>query len=1682
MAAAAAEAGESSQVDERLQTAESSQTVGRFSIWDPSASVRTGEALFSTRLAQFPPRRIPDPPPPTIARSAPVLEAQTFAEHYQSRYPKLCRNILFDFRLEDWFDAYDLHLLGPQFCHIVLWNIATKNLMDMENFSEQWSDKNKFRLLTMGDPTMPEQVFSDDERYEYGNRFLDVALARMRHALFQLTQAQGRFPLSEDPFDEAAHKRKTGEHKQNLETAVPPTFSPIQNRPAVIEEGGSRSEAESTSDISCPLAGSTIARRSSFHGISAIPKNELSVRRSRDVVAEVSTAQVPSPPRQESSQNIREHVSRGHHVVSQPALSSAVPKAGNIAPTLEVSRFQNPERPIYQFTPRLAGRERVPSSSLRRQVIEGSEQSRGPPNFRSLNEAVLQQPAPPSQFLPTGQQSAPFSHSVGAQFIMPPGHTSHSALRSPPYAHGAPLFSPLGSHPVGQSPPQQMVSPPIQYAPVNHQGQRSYVYNRPASYGSGPLYPTTQSQGVRQGQAPGNWRGSQTFQEPGPNQIRRQAGDQLNSRIPQYPDHPNQLVARQENALPLYIRRTRSDSLEPFPPFYGPGLAEALQQPETYRAGQVNLNDFICTPRSIGRLREDVTSLWVSDFPEHVNEAILIDIFAPVARLRTVHLIDRKGFRYSRRRYAFVDFINATETRMALAAANNGSLSGRVHVEVRVPEQFHNTTHEKYVAPEAFASNYEPALNYESALGGAPPAFRHFEREPPNQQPLHLHQQGPHSSARRSSGIYHRRSSFGRRYRTTEQWSRDVSSAHYSPQDARSGYLHRVAPSEEGESTAEGGLEEQLHTASSGSSFGMKSSDSVTPGAKGKGRKGSASVAESPTISLGKEASISPCKKRKQIAQRATARASSTRELKSGVAMEAGAAPIVEVLVTIEEQIKPTPKAFPHRGQNVSAVDVPAEQSSEYVPVIASKIEEYRPIRARAKSLESVIQTAGSTSASSEKAAADATSDEMSRSSTEVKSPSQMTSVPELSYSVSTVTTAPMEIEIYHPIAKAEHSEPASTNLKKAKPSPIVTESSSQPSGPTETESQAATGEPETDPAEEMAKVSALGSTADPEESTIVEHVEFSSGQLKPSQEVRASSSNAPGQPSMSHAKGDMSTHKQGPAQTESLSPFGRKKPVNPQTRKSTKKKKPKGKGKAKEQTTASEETSTLAQPESSGGSRAVSSESYHTADEPPSDHNEEGKKDGTFHPLSENSTPSSRTISITGPSVPVEENQDDIPAMEHLESFDGGRDANSGPRSPVIPVAEQQPGHAKDDIPKVVLAAVTDDTTEDPGKSSKQKSTQTDSDQSAPPSPTAGESESRSLLMQSSHKDPESPSQPEQENIGEKPAHSEEKTSKPGSVTITAMQAHKPTSMSPSKRRPAPLELADITNVPSASVRSPGNETTLSTSTLSTQGNITVPEMGAAEMKTPTPKKKRHQKKKKRSSGASIAEQVEDSPASAEYATPLTSYPPLHQASSTTIVGFRSATTPKKLTSYDIKSPKSPISTQSHSSQKSAGIPEEQAKAEEQARNEDHAQHKQSVQGKGKAPAIFMATEEMAGEKEAMEEKNVTEEETKEKSFESAKADPWGDVSSSVHNVPFRAIQADDEAQKEAEFKSGAMKEEKGEEHSEEVTKEAGLEDGSKVVEETHTVKDVEIEEKKGTAEESKPKWSDIVKRETAM
>ena len=801
--------------------------------------------------------------------------------------------------------------------------------------------------------------------------------------------------------------------------------------------------------------------------------------------------------------------------------------------------------------------------------------------------------------------------------------------------------------------------------------------------------------------------------------------------------------------------------------------------------------------------------------------------------------------------------------------------------------------HDNFIPPTVLATDYQGTMRGEHV---SQPGY-----DMSSQRPFNAFRTGRGFGGRRSFGFSGRQHSMGSQTRTDRPWTR-TTHGQYSLQDARSGASRRSTqspadrPSEEVSVVGTGPDNRRQNTGQTRSggrrsrswrSNSLRSSGPSTPKRTQQGQNQSETFTESP-LETRTEASFSSARA-SMSSQTPRTRGSGARGPGPTIVSDSGAAAIIEEPGSIEEQSKVEDETVSIKSEIVPVVDESAERTSKSGLDSPLKVGEDGVTR-RGDDDGTENRSSSPADTSCVGASPSIDSGDIVKSSAETASSFQPESALGLTASTSSVATAsPIEATLHLEEDDHDKQNAAATGNVKEAETRIVAKSPSDESKRAATKSEATLAETQQGHKEKSAE--ALVPEQEPP--AVIEPAGPGFEKVQSGQEAAPLPSEANVEPTIQVVKADSSTQKQGPgpAQTESLSPFGRRRPSKAEAKKSgKKKKKSRGKGKGRELSPAPDDAPPSSRPGSSGGSRAVSSESYHTADEPESSYIEEGKSDAISQEISDSSS-SSRTVSaIPSPMLPMKSSLDDIPAMEQLESFDGVQDQKEI-EAPAESIAEQQDGHARADVAEASLTTtITDKETEARGTSSEQQLIEMGPKQIVPALPTLSKRLSSSQQEELRHVTLEQPQQAGKPSLSTEPVSTES-----GAVFIETRESHKSTSTSPSKRKPAPLELADITNVSSTSTKFRSKEEAPDTSEpseLQDDAPASGPSVSGVAT-TPTSKKKKN-KKKKRSSGATIAGQPEDSPASAEYVTPSTSYPPLHQASSTTVVGLGAPKSPQ--------------------------------------------------------------------------------------------------------------------------------------------------------------------------------------------
>ena len=593
-------------------------------------------------------------------------------------------------------------------------------------------------------------------------------------------------------------------------------------------------------------------------------------------------------------------------------------------------------------------------------------------------------------------------------------------------------------------------------------------------------------------------------------------------------------------------------------------------------------------------------------------------------------------------------------------------------------------------------------------------------------------------------------------------------------------------------------------------------------------------------------------------------------------------------------------------------------------PDSTAKAEEKNTTQLSPDKLTSKGQLVGSTNESRREAEFESTSTYRPRSSTSAIDKSREMVVPERG--------ASKPSEVHHHKTQEQDAKFAVAASKVDEPIGVTRKNHSRDPNPTEIEERVTAVEVSNKPAKDY--------RGRPEKTVVPEQERLTEANTA-SQEGKTASFSASTVPP---PKGSSSTHRHGPAQTESLSPFGRRKPPKLLPKKEGKKKqKSKGKAKMKDELSAPNEGQDVTQFLSARGSRAVSSESFHTADEPESDRFEDGKSDATVQDDSYNSSyDSEHCVDAEKSAVQVAEPLDDHLALESIKPYDSTQTTTEIKPSLAL-IAEQQDNLAPVVSTNAPSITKTNDVAVSHFGSLKEQSMKTSEQQDTPTSTAVEEDAPKALLHDVADVGNDKSQQILRQSTDAEPISNSDSPLEAGAVTITALSSRRSFSKSPSKRRPARLELSDITNIPFTTAKAPAKETALNTLSHSPKPDPLVVGSGTDEMATTPTKRKRknNHKKKKRASQGSATGKSEDSPESAQYVTSATTYPPLHHAASTTVVGLCSASATQNSHSKDdverqstFERDKGPTSAQrahSHDALKVAGDQDKRGKDHEQ-------------------------------------------------------------------------------------------------------------------------------------------------------
>lgn len=163
-----------------------------------------GKAIFSTNLGRHPPRAAETSPPPhTIARSVPPLhngrcapDVAEFTRTLWQKFPNECARVHKNTDVMDYFDSYDIQVLGCDFLQTVILSIANQSVV---NFSYHWTREHGEKVSLVGQGLELQEIFSAEDVTRYGVTFLKEAFKYMRRCLRTLQAQKGDKELGDLP-------------------------------------------------------------------------------------------------------------------------------------------------------------------------------------------------------------------------------------------------------------------------------------------------------------------------------------------------------------------------------------------------------------------------------------------------------------------------------------------------------------------------------------------------------------------------------------------------------------------------------------------------------------------------------------------------------------------------------------------------------------------------------------------------------------------------------------------------------------------------------------------------------------------------------------------------------------------------------------------------------------------------------------------------------------------------------------------------------------------------------------------------------------------------------------------------------------------------------------------------------------------------------------------------------------------------------------------------------------------------------------------------------------------------------------------------------------------------------------------------------------------------------------------
>ncbi len=123
--------------------------------------------------------------------------AAACASHLRTKWPGLSLRVQRPYNVSNWFDDYDVDVLGHSFLALVLDNIVAQNEAEVANFAAEWRKKHPIRfaveVMGVNSDVDAEEVFTIADRGTKDMEFMRRALVHLKN-----TMSKGKWVASGD--------------------------------------------------------------------------------------------------------------------------------------------------------------------------------------------------------------------------------------------------------------------------------------------------------------------------------------------------------------------------------------------------------------------------------------------------------------------------------------------------------------------------------------------------------------------------------------------------------------------------------------------------------------------------------------------------------------------------------------------------------------------------------------------------------------------------------------------------------------------------------------------------------------------------------------------------------------------------------------------------------------------------------------------------------------------------------------------------------------------------------------------------------------------------------------------------------------------------------------------------------------------------------------------------------------------------------------------------------------------------------------------------------------------------------------------------------------------------------------------------------------------------------------------